>query len=296
MTPHVPPSHRACVCPAWRGHGSRRGRPRKAGRGNGFTLVEMLIVVGIIVLLIAIAVLIGARVAGAGRQRLTEHHLKALETSLSAFSHGGDDPLPPPLLVDPDHPDRRLPVADARSGESEQIINSVGLYLAQCRGNPDAEAAFASIEPRYLKPHDPDGVGPGNRPANLQPVLLTLFDGWGNPIRYVHPTFKGTIVGPWGSPAYPPTQYVPLRYLTGDPMPGTAYGIAEIRRNDRVLSGAPAADGPDADGGLPHANRPYFYSAGPDGKVGYEIDGSGNIVADFNADNVYLALPRFPKN
>ena len=67
------------------------------------------------------------------------------------------------------------------------------------------------------------------------------------------------------------------------------YGTGEIRRSNRATTGPP--EPADADGGICPNNKPYFYSAGPDGLVGI-----GPNDEDYNADNVYIVQPRFPEN
>ena len=83
-----------------------------------------------------------------------------------------------------------------------------------------------------------------------QPSLATAFDGWGNPIRYVHPVFKGllTTVGD-------PTQPIDLAAANSiyPTPPGKQWGIHNIRRNNKALSPPPPTPMPgdlaDSDGG-----------------------------------------------
>ncbi|MEX2219057.1 MAG: type II secretion system protein [Phycisphaerales bacterium] len=279
-------------------HPARSPCPARPSR-PAFTLIELLIVVGIISILLAAAVVVGVRVTSSGKQRVTEGIIKALDTSLSSYV-SSQERIPPPYVVDPDpanptNPGQTKyiqPVADARNGQpgpdgTNQMINSVGLYLTQLYETEGGSSMLSGIDPKYLRKHHPDFVS-GARNWALQPELLTVFDGWGQPIRYVHPAFKG--IFPQGSN---PLLYLPVSQLAGDAPPGTQYGITSIRRTGKVPVGSPS---PDADAGFPATNRPYFYSIGPDGKAGYEHDSNYVAVNDFNADNVWAGTaPRYEK-
>ena len=137
----------------------------------------------------------------------------------------------------------------------------------------------------------PDNDADGERPI-LAPRVL---DAWGQPIRFVHPTFQGGAGTYWdpkpaggGSPKF----VARPRILVGSPQAGQA-----PMNFDRSYRGYDAlgnlATGAqlrslhitgDADEGRHPADRPYFYSAGPDGNPGAR------------ALNVYVdgARPQFP--
>jgi prepilin-type N-terminal cleavage/methylation domain-containing protein len=272
-------------------------------RPRAFTLIELLIVIGILVLLMAISIVVGSKIVGSGKQRATEGILKALDTSLSEYIHT-QERNPPPIVTDPRNPAYVLPVADAAiptdpPAQTPPVppptINSVGLYLLQAKAVPEANSAIQGIDARYLKTYDPDSQGTnGPFAQDKQPSLLTVFDGWGQPIRYVHPAYQGA----W--PAYSASgmaAYTPAEQKAGAPPPGKNFTFAAqqngIRRN--ASSDNPQVL-PDADGGLVNNNRPYFYSLGPDGHAGYSVDSSTPPApVDFNKDNVYLAIPRYQK-
>src|SRR5947209_1321100 len=73
-------------------------RPRS--HAPAFTLIELLIVIGIITLLIAISVVVGTKVVSSGKGRATEGIIKALDMTLTDYvdSQGS---LPPPYVGDP---------------------------------------------------------------------------------------------------------------------------------------------------------------------------------------------------
>lgn len=62
----------------------RRGHAAACAGAGAFTLVELLVVIGIIVLLVGVAITVGRSVTHSGRMRSTEHLLRTLDSGLSA--------------------------------------------------------------------------------------------------------------------------------------------------------------------------------------------------------------------
>jgi prepilin-type N-terminal cleavage/methylation domain-containing protein len=232
---------------------------------RAFTLIELLVVIGIIVLLLGVAFTVGRSVTNSGRMRQTEQTLRVLDTALSEYVHS-QETVPPAWVVDPrsaNSPKSVIPVVDGRGrggSSTEQLIDSVALFMLQCRGLPQIEAKFRDLDARLVREV---ALNVGNGVERL----TTVVDGWGRPIRYVHPAFGGLL-----HPPGQPDQFMAMTSLITLPA-GHQYAVPEIRRGSQ-----------DADGGLPQANRPYFYSAGPDGDPA-TVD-----------DNVYMTKPRFTKN
>jgi hypothetical protein len=165
-------------------------------------------------------------------------------------------------------------MADAKP--SGLMVNSVGLFMLQCRSVPAAASALKQLDSKIVREYSPDPAGTTG--AGSQPSLPTAFDGWGHPIRYVHPMTKGLVVGPqYPTAMTDPTMFVDTDKVLGQQVAPRSYAMPQIRRN---------ATPPDADsdGGINPGTRPYFYSAGPDGDPS-TVD-----------DNVYLTVPRTLKN
>jgi prepilin-type N-terminal cleavage/methylation domain-containing protein len=235
-------------------------------RARGFTLVELLVVIGIIVLLLGVAFTVGRSVTNSGRMRQTEQTIRVLDTALSEYIHSQDG-VPPAWVVDPRSasasPKSVIPIVDGRGrtgGGAEVVIDSTALFMLQCRGLPQIESKFRDLDAKLVREIEVD-VGNGVE------RITSVIDGWGRPIRYVHPAFGGLL-----HPPGQPDQYLTMTTLITLPA-GHNFAVVQIRRGTT-----------DGDGGVPQANRPYFYSAGPDGDPATV------------EDNVYMTKPRFMKN
>ncbi len=265
---------------------------------RGFSLIEVLLVIGIIAILAVIALTVGTKMAGTGKVAKTSETLKVLDLALTEYvaAKGG---IPSPTVVDPEYKaDSAVendvpiwPVVDGRyvNTSDHGTLNSIGFFLVQARGIPNVEKAIAGLDASLIKEYTPkEEVDTGqaqpyrNKQAtdNFQPhQMRTVLDAWGNPIRYVHPAWHG-LVREGGGGAYDPSKFQTVAQILADAQAGKKYAADKIRRNNQATGNTIA----DSDGGLTKGGRPYFYSAGPDGDPG-TID-----------DNVYLVQPQFMKN
>lgn len=229
------------------------------GFSRAFTLVEMLVVIGIIVILIAASLVVGHHVVGGGKVRATADTLRLLDTALANYIQEKGE-IPPPTL---DHPvatvTNRYPVADATFGAGV-TIDTVGMFIQQAQSSSSAKAAVERLQSKFTRMYDPDG-GAANA-ANSLPPLNSVIDAWGNPIRYVHPVFDGII---------DPAENVSA--MIGNAPAGRTYYPQTIQRS-----------GTNSDLGVCLSNRPYFYSCGPDGRP------------ETTGDNVYVVTPPFASN
>lgn len=266
-----------------------------------FTLLELLVVIGIIAILIAVTLVVGNAVTGNSKKQLTTDTLRVLENALAAVSSETGE-APAPIVEDPRataaNPRPYLPVADARnmddtdpapvSPPGNQIIDSVGLFMLQVSQEPKGKAVLDQLPTRLVRQRT-------TRVAGANMTVTSVFDAWGRPIRYVHPAFDGLIGGDISSPS--PDMPRVLSDQIGLPRMNTAYAVQNIRRNASTIlapgAWATAQDSPDSDGGTCVGNRPYFYSAGPDGRVGAFI-ASGDVSDNYNDDNIYTTPPTLP--
>lgn len=288
-------------------------------RRRAFTLMELLVVIGLIAVLVAVVFVIGRSVTTGAKSRLTADGLRVLDNTLQGYiSDTGANPPAiaedPRAATDPTKRGQFFPVADARnmsdndtgmSPGGNQMINSAGIFVSQLtpftytgqiiknKPSTSAKAAIDALPQRLNTMVDLDKT-----PADRVPSMMTPIDAWGRPMRYVHPAFDGLIFDNpnSGNPNRDQPRNVDDPSLLGPARTGTSYIIPSIRRNSvtHVATPVNAQDSPDADGGICIGNRPYFYSAGPDGKVGVLHDASDNVLEDYNKDNVYTTRPTFP--
>jgi prepilin-type N-terminal cleavage/methylation domain-containing protein len=274
---------------------------RPARRPSGFTLIELLIVIGVIALLVGIVMSVGAKVSGSGKERLTEGAIQSLGMALAQFETSESTNLVPATVAFQD-PNSRAevyqPVADAMGwdGGDGELLDSVALFIKQLDNrSPEARSVINGMSSKLIRVNAAHDEGTTVRWDEPHQPMVTVFDAWKNPIRYVHPAFDGNI---FGGPAYPQGGSVgtpvPLDVTGKNPFglpTAPRYGTDKIRRYGGVAAGKVVDVTPDADGGICPNNKPYFYSAGPDGKVGFGPNGE-----DYNADNVYIIEPTFSQN
>lgn len=246
---------------------------------SGFTLLELLIVIAVISLLITISLAVGSKVLSSGRETLTSNIVRTLDTSLTSYIADTGDKIPNPLVEHPDATSgsiRWQPVSDVRRGESfnDEMVNSVGWYVYQMRDVSSVNATISGLATNVVKQFAPTLDSTGSYPAWGQPPLTTVFDGWGRPLRYVHPTFDGVIT----TTSTSTTGGVDLADLVSIGS-SESFAFNRVRRNrtPEVSTKRPA----DGDGGICPNNRPYFYSAGADGDPSTILD------------NVYSTKPTF---
>ena len=264
---------------------------------HAFTLLELLIVVGIIAALAAITTLVGSAVLDTGKKRATLGVLQTLDEALAAYiDTKGDNP---PALVEIPYERMAVPISGISPGESAYFpavdgkgaatradelvdINSVAYFIESVRSVPETQSLINSISPRFAKNYTPN--------QDQQPQLLTIFDAWDNPIRYVHPKFDGIQereprqLGVSGDPVNIANPNKPFFVAGALPEDFTTVIRLKFIRRNRLIDADFADDGssapqggmnlgqldefdllPDSDGGITPGNRPYFYSAGPDG-------------------------------
>lgn len=230
------------------------------GHGRAFTLLELLVVIGIIAILIGIVVAVGSSVTASSKSSLAKDTMRVLDSVLSAYESSAQG-IPPPFVNQPGNTTTTQVIVDSRTSDTEGV-DSLAWFLYQCSGQSSADKGIASIPSRYIQPGIP---GSANAlPTSNAPVFNTVIDPWGRAYRYVHPALDGVL------------ENVATEDLIG-PAPRTptsrTYSITTI---NRVATGTP-----NSDGGTSPDSRPYFYSSGPDGDP------------STREDNVYLIPPTF---
>ncbi|MBO6514362.1 MAG: type II secretion system protein [Phycisphaerales bacterium] len=290
---------------------------RPAHRFGAFTMIETVFVISLIALLAAITIGVGSSMANAGKQRATEGVIQVLDRALSDYiEKTGKNPEPLVSFVLVENSDAGMrgdlvyyPVFDGTINleivdpdsrlTRHHTVNSVGLFLKSIESGVDVDALLETIDSSMIRQYDV--------PDDLQPSLTTVFDSWGNPIRYVHPLLDGIIEdstnagdrraigdpGDYRSIMTAMDGFFSAGYLPEDSslipfMDSPVDG--EVRRNRIVALDNETArangslDYPieaDSDGGRCPTRRPYFYSAGP--------DGDPSTIED----NIYTTVPLF---
>lgn len=265
---------------------------------RAYTLIELLVVIGIIGILMAIAVAVGSNVVGGGKSKSTSDVLKTLDTALAQYMSGRNGKAPLPFVTHPiesTHPSELIPIVDGEirlgmGGRQFMMANSAAFFVLQSKDVSAADNIIKGIPTRFMRDYTSD---PDADPDI--PVMPTPIDAWGNPIRYVHPSFDGALYDNPGASNPAPTTFRQIQDVLDNPPNGRTFSFTEIRRAYFVNGGSASDNAKLTDGGTCVGDRGYFYSLGPDGKAGFERRADGS-VADYNADNIYSTKPNLPKD
>jgi type II secretory pathway pseudopilin PulG len=260
---------------------SIQARTRRHRTPRAFTLVELLITIGIIIILTALT--ISATVALTRRSEVTQTQmtLTLLDVALTEWQSAaartlswGDNPLPP-----------NPPVFDI--GDGTPHVFTLSEVWRRISGNEATRTVLARIpgdltyvydQSRPLPPWlpavpDPDDPDPFLLQANPRYLVqagladgsVAVLDAWGLPIRAVHP---GRVFGPGDAGEADPDGTIFIGDGNSDGWNEEIYGRAESR-------------------------RPYFVSAGPDGKWGH-VSSANPVVSQQAEDNLYSYRPGEP--
>ncbi|MEO1535777.1 MAG: prepilin-type N-terminal cleavage/methylation domain-containing protein [Planctomycetota bacterium] len=265
----------------------------KRTRRLGFTLIELLVVIGIIAVLVAIGLTVATTVVNSGRSQATQSTLLAMESVVQDLSVEAD--LRPKdykfyNVVDGGQ-NVALPIIDARDidasvDETSKAEPSFARLLKVVQETvPGAAARWQQLDPSLIQESQIGTTSSGGVIGSVRVAGTEVLDSWGNPIRFVHPSFDGG-AGDWFTlDDGDQTARDPIEV----DVDGDGSVDAEYRRSFRPFDPTGAvADAPnpigDADEGIaPGGSGGYLYSAGPDGDPGTR------------ADNVYgSVLPEFP--
>lgn len=287
----------------------------------GFTLTEMVVVVALTASIAAIGIRVGSTMVDSGRASATQDVLRVLDRSVDEYINatGSIPPAIARITLEQDlgtthiagdtvfYPviDGRIEVVIPGSDPARNYqINSIGLYLNSIKRSADISSLLESIDGDFTRNYNAgvDPASPG-QDLDLQPEMLTVFDSWGNPIRYVHPKFDGIIeqangarrgLGEAGGfldvfdttnsgPGLFTAEYLPAN-LADLPFNNISIRRNKILRIDQEEARTGGLSFPvetDSDGGVCPSQRPYFYSCGPDGDPA-TIE-----------DNIYSTTPKF---
>ena len=261
--------------------------------GPGFTLVEILVVLGIIAVLVSLAMVVGSKVTQGGRTRATADVIRVLDESRGAWELNADQSLPASLFVEDKTGNKpktyEFPLIDARIDAKDYSAApwpSAIYYTALVMQAASVKPIFAEIDPTFAKPTTAPLPDPKSGQSQSWALRgLDMRDAWGRPMRIVHPTYHGGYGDYWDPTTNSLlTNREPIDLLLEQgsrlKLPLTfRRSWRPFRANDPARRATWVGD---ADEGMCVGNTPYFYSAGADGDPGNR------------KSNVYSTRPRFP--
>lgn len=230
-------------------------------RLRAFTIVELLVVIGIIAILVTIVFGVAAGVRNSANRQLTETALAGLESMLEEYiGDTGRIPAIPKRFLHYRQNDfedfYRFP-REPLTGPDEERIFGVAAFLRQARGIGSVDTILGGLPERlvvrrgaieaYIGPAgvaDFEGTGFEQEDERRAPTIL---DGWGHEIYYLHPAVRPN----------------PTLNLSADFRIGKRFGVSQ-------------------------SGRPFFMSVGPDGRAGDRESGLGE---QYLQDNVYSTQP-----
>jgi len=279
---------------------------RSARRSTAFTVIELVIVLGILAVLVAITIGVAQRVTASGRAKATELFIQSLDTITDAFFQANKGQLGNMIIVVDDdggtNPDRYaiplidgvpvnaagVPLATTASGEPVIHVASAAFLELMRQRSTDAAKGIEGLDTTFLKRGEASSISPRyaifgwrvNNDGQIQGALQRLnlemripVDAWENPLHFVHPDFQG------GHGVTFATGTSINRNLIEFPQGGGSAGTFRRSARPSAVETVPG----DADEGFTIGARPYWYSAGTDRNPG-TIE-----------DNIYTVRPRFER-
>jgi len=240
----------------------RRAALRRIRRA--FTLVELLVVIGIVVLLAGLTIAVGPAVFGKSDERLVQNTLTLLDQAMTEWQNEGQKMLS--WGVDDTPIGYRFDV-QASDTPDDQLVDA----LNRIARNDVARGILAQIDPDFLQ---------GDVAATT--VTITgLEDPWGTPFYIVHPGMVGTDYEKLYSIASGGT-------LDTD---GTVF-VDQVIAAEMGLTNAEAYE---EIYGRCKNRRVLFVSAGPDGDFGSLAPGALEAEHEATHDNLYSYPPELPQ-
>jgi prepilin-type N-terminal cleavage/methylation domain-containing protein len=279
-------------------------------RRAGFTLVELMVVMVILVVLMGIGLAVANQVTQGGRIRTTQSLIRTLDQTMAQYQGDTGKKI---SGVFRDAVGNEFPLFDGRvigfDNLDQPATPSQAFYMAVLRESPGASKLLTNIDSAFvervpaqfpdlgvarLTPQPPTAQPPIAQPANETVVIVK--DAWGEPIRFVHPKWHGGYGNFYRQDPGNASSFIaespvrdPLRagFRNGNRTATLDLRRSALPRNAQNAGVAPNSDGwqtawkGDGDEGLCPGGLPYFYSSGPDKDPGRR------------GDNVYTTQPTF---
>ncbi len=164
-----------------------RGSHRRSSRG-GFTLIELVVVIGIMLLLLGLTLSVGVAVRTQSENRETENTLRLLDTAMQEWERSADRQLTwwQQLADDPSLRER----SDIHSDTPEELI--ITEMLDVITRPSQIKQMIAQIAPDFVYTYQEGVVPPWIEDQDvlqLEDFLgsVTVLDAWGWPIYATHP-------------------------------------------------------------------------------------------------------------
>ncbi len=261
-----------------RGQGSAKRRKRR-----GFTLLEIMIVVGIIVILVSIVLAVGGALAGNQNVRRTEATMEILDKALSEWellmrrqlSWGIDGQMPDGTPN---------PRANYDIQEDTMHIFLISDMLDDVGVSSDLRTILAQIDSAHYVRYEYDG--PGGRPSPVDPSAWIL-EGNLTPFQATEPDPN---VAQWATDAA--NWYGKHTALDAWDRPIRIIHPGRLRDPNDLITGPADEDGtvrtPLEDVyGIAVNAKPYFVSSGPDGRFGSLATSATQAQQEAARDNIY---------
>lgn len=270
-------------------------------RRAGFTLVELMVVMVILVVLMGIGLAVANQVTQGGRIRTTQSLIRTLDQTMAQYQGDTGKKI---SGVFRDAVGNEFPLFDGRvigfDNLDQPATPSQAFYMAVLRESPGASKLLANIDAAFVE-RVPTLAFPGLGVARLtaqasNESVVIVKDAWGEPIRFVHPKWHGGYGNFYRQDPGSASSFIaesPVRDpLSAGFRSGNGTATLDLRRsalprNAQNTGVAPNSDDwqtawkGDGDEGLCPGGLPYFYSSGPDKDPGRR------------GDNVYTTQPTF---
>ncbi len=239
-------------------------------RRRGFTLVEVLVVVGIIAVLLGLVAGVGPLVFSNQKRAQTSQLLNTLDRALDEYSNaaGGVPKFVVEQYASTPGADNMLVPYSAAGGEMFPARPDAAVFLAQIKGVGECDAIISGIPSQFLVATP---AGDGSRPDPSDPTSIGLGSGVDAP----------SVVDSWAKPEWSAPWNVAEQQL-----------VYYVHPNNILAQ--------DLFGKCVN-RRPYFMSAGADLKYGFRSEAAmpfaGETLTHLQkaeqlvADNIYSYTP-----
>lgn len=256
---------------------------------RAFTLIELLIVIGIIGVLIAVTLVVGGQVLSSSKARTTNEVIRQLTSITDQWVQLEDRPVPSKFTfssgpgVDTDWEYALADVRTTTALPGDPAIESGARAMALLNLRPEIAESIKTLPKDFVEAVDLRAVNASGAVLANEPtkavMSIRILDAWKRPMRFVHPAYDGGWGEYWnGSSMAARTVNRLMNERRGPTVVDTA-----IRRSYKPFNASTTTGIGDADEGLCEGRSPYWYSVGDDGDPGTR------------ADNVYANEPRYPQ-